>query len=86
MQPCGRDALQAAARGVPPAVTCSVWLEGAHRRVLSQHPAGTLPDAWGAPGAFPRLEELYLGWNNSFTGSLPASWGSPTAFQNLMYM
>lgn len=36
--------------------------------------AGRLPDAWGAPGAFPSLAGLYLG-GNRLSGSLPAAWG-----------
>ncbi len=36
--------------------------------------AGRLPDAWGAPGAFPYLADLYLG-GNCLSGTLPAAWG-----------
>ncbi len=36
--------------------------------------AGRLPDAWGAPEAFPNLAYLYLG-GNRLSGTLPAAWG-----------
>lgn len=36
--------------------------------------SGRLPDAWGAPGAFPSLAEILLG-SNRLSGPLPAAWG-----------
>ena len=36
--------------------------------------SGQLPDAWGFPGAFPRLTTLSLGYNR-LHGLLPVAWG-----------
>lgn len=38
--------------------------------------SGTIPEAWGAPGTFPRLRTLGLD-NNTLSGTLPAAWGQP---------
>lgn len=38
--------------------------------------SGTLPVAWGAPAAFPRLALLDIR-SNQITGDLPPSWGVP---------
>ena len=35
--------------------------------------AGTLPDAWGIPGAFPELNTMTV-FGMPLTGTLPASW------------
>ena len=37
--------------------------------------AGGLPDAWGAPGAFPNLRTLALK-RSGLQGSLPPAWGN----------
>ncbi|PRW39362.1 serine threonine- kinase [Chlorella sorokiniana] len=43
---------------------------------------GTLPAAYGAPGALPRLLSLVLS-NNQLSGTLPPEWGEPGAFPAL---
>ena len=43
---------------------------------------GSLPEAWGADGAFPALQYLALGWNH-LTGTLPASFFGTSPFKNV---
>ncbi|PRW61077.1 leucine-rich repeat receptor kinase EMS1 [Chlorella sorokiniana] len=43
---------------------------------------GDLPDAWAAPGAFPRLQQLTLS-AAQLNGTLPASWGRSGAWPTL---
>ena len=40
--------------------------------------AGTLPEAWGASGAFPQLRVL-AAKGNRLQGPLPGSWGNASA-------
>ena len=44
--------------------------------------AGTLPSAWGTPGALPALAWLFLN-NTRMTGNLPLSWSAPGALSSL---
>ena len=46
---------------------------------------GQLPEAWGAPGAFPDLFALECA-DNLLSGTLYSSWGSSSAFQQLQLM
>ena len=45
--------------------------------------AGTLPDAWGIPGAFPELNTMTV-FGMPLTGTLPASWGSNASLPSLL--
>lgn len=54
-----------------------------HRRHLSGNRwQGSLPEAWAAPGAFPRLQSLSIS-SAHLNGSLPASWGRAGAWPAL---
>ena len=44
--------------------------------------AGSLPQSWSLPGAFPNLRELTIS-ASGLNGTIPAGWGSLRAFQNL---
>ena len=45
---------------------------------------GSLPAAWGEPGAFPKLKSLTLS-GNRLSGSVPSSWGNASAFPSLEF-
>ena len=45
--------------------------------------AGTLPDSWGVPGAFPELNTLTV-FGMPLTGTLPASWSSNVSLPSLL--
>ena len=63
-----------------------VCAAGAHSLVLTRAAcvhAGSLPEAWGANGAFPQLRVL-AAKNNALQGELPGNWGnSSTALPSL---
>ena len=44
--------------------------------------AGTLPDSWGSPGAFPKLSYLGL-YDLPLTGPLPAAWSGNDCLPSL---
>ena len=44
--------------------------------------AGTLPDSWGVPGAFPELNAMTV-FGMPLTGTLPALWGSNASLPSL---
>lgn len=52
------------------------------RRLSGNRFRGELPDAWAAPGAFPRLQSLGVS-QSALNSSLPASWGRDGAFPAL---
>lgn len=55
------------------------FLNLAHMKLV-----GSLPESWGADGAFPALQHLYLN-NMKLTGTLPVLWGR-TSFRSLQWL
>ena len=46
-------------------------------------PAGSLPTAWSALGAFKKLNTVSLQDNPGLTGTIPRSWGWPRRLTSL---
>ena len=75
--------------GVHGVLTCMPVVEEQHgsgsMNYINKWFTGTLPDAWGAAGAFPALSILLV-QSIPLTGSLPAPWGQQGAFPALQIL